>query len=311
MLDDNDSRSIVETELSQLPQGEARVSPLKKWCNALDQSDPIKTLIAGRELAAFAQDADQRGDEDLANRVLAFLREMMETRADVEGCAAAADVLGLWGHEAGISILLKTIDAPSAELRLHTVEALGRIGDLAAVSQLLRVLRNDPHIWVRRHAAQALGLIQDLRAVPDLIEALEEDLYPVQAGAADALGRLPCSASREALRRATKSEHAVVRWHAARALGKIGRGPAVTILEGLRGDRAKIFRRTVAEVARTSLCQVRGRQSELWRRYYRLRRNLMLAMPIILQWIRERRQTMSKAKARIEEQLRRFGDRDE
>jgi hypothetical protein len=81
---------------------------------------------------------------------------------------------------------------PNHGVRRAAAEALGRLGDPAAVPDLRERLRADENWSVRQAAAQALGRLGDPAAVPDLLERLRSDDEPwnVRSGAAGALGRL-------------------------------------------------------------------------------------------------------------------------
>jgi HEAT repeat protein len=73
-------------------------------------------------------------------------------------------------------------------VRLHAVEALGKIRSAQAVDPLLRVLFNDRDAAVREDAARALGEIGDARAVEFLLIVMKEaGLRPL---AIEALGKI-------------------------------------------------------------------------------------------------------------------------
>lgn len=73
-------------------------------------------------------------------------------------------------------------------VRLHAVEALGRMKAVEAVDPLLYVLFNDADAAVREDAIRALGEIADRRATAFLLKVIEEPgLRPL---AIDALGRI-------------------------------------------------------------------------------------------------------------------------
>jgi HEAT repeat protein len=68
--------------------------------------------------------------------------------------------------------LFAALSDPSHKVRLHSVKALGRIGDRNAQPALLNLLKNDPMPLVQACAAMEIGFIGNLSAVPSLIDGL-------------------------------------------------------------------------------------------------------------------------------------------
>ena len=72
-------------------------------------------------------------------------------------------------------------------MKLHAIEALGKMRSPDTVEPLLFVLFNDPDVAVRTDAVRALGDIGDARAVDFLLTALDDlDVRPV---AVESLGK--------------------------------------------------------------------------------------------------------------------------
>ena len=89
---------------------------------------------------------------------------------------------------AAIPSLLAALSHPEWLVRLHAVEALGKMRSPAAVDPLLFVLFNDTDSAIREDAIRALGEIGDGRAVEFLLTAMKEKgLRPL---AVEALGRI-------------------------------------------------------------------------------------------------------------------------
>jgi len=89
---------------------------------------------------------------------------------------------------AAVPILLESLKHEEWLVRLHAVEALGKIRSPDAVEPLLYVLFNDRDAAVREDAARSLGEIGDSRAVEFLMTAMAEPgLRPL---AIEALGRI-------------------------------------------------------------------------------------------------------------------------
>lgn len=256
------------------------------WLSAIESGELLDSWIASRELGTYARPLRERDAAPEMRMLLARLKKVLQTHQEASVRAEAVSVLGLWGHEAALALLLSCLEDKDAAVRMRAVESLGRIGDQAAVSGLAQTLCSDSNLWVRQQAAVALGRIGDLRAVSSLIEALDHDHVLVQAGAVDALGHLPCSATRQALRRSAEGEVAELRWRAARALASVGSARAVPILEALRGDEASLFGYSVDAVAREALERVQERQSDAWRRLYGLRKLVGRTGPAAVTWAR-------------------------
>jgi hypothetical protein len=80
----------------------------------------------------------------------------------------------------------------SAALRLSAARFIGSARAAQSASALIALIGCEPNHGVRRAAAEALGRLGDPAAVPDLLERLRSDDEPwnVRSGAAGALGRL-------------------------------------------------------------------------------------------------------------------------
>lgn len=90
--------------------------------------------------------------------------------------------------EAAVPALIEALAHEDWLVRLHTVEALGKVKSSAVVEPLLRVMFNDRDSAIRVDAALSLGEIGDPRAVEFLITAMrDEDIRPK---AIEALGKI-------------------------------------------------------------------------------------------------------------------------
>ena len=99
----------------------------------------------------------------------------------------ATTTLASIGEEA-VPPLLEALTHAEWLVRLHTVEALGKMRSPAAVEPLLSLLFNDPDSAVREDAIRALGRIGDARALEFLEIAMKEPgLRPV---AVEAMGEI-------------------------------------------------------------------------------------------------------------------------
>lgn len=87
--------------------------------------------------------------------------------------------------------------------------------------RLLTALREARYV-LRGRAADALGMIGDAAAVPALIEALGDEVDAVRGRAASALGKIGDSRATEPLLAMLRDEDVWLRWAAADALGALG-----------------------------------------------------------------------------------------
>ena len=172
--------------------------------------------------------------------------------SDLAVSLAAADALGRIGDPATVNGLLGALEHPSAHVRLGAAralgqmratvaveplrtmlllgdglevsvasEALGRIGNPAAIDALLATLA-DPVPTPRWHAAMGVLNAMGEPAIGPLVERLDsQDLY-VRRNAAQALGWIGSRSATAALVHTLKDQDVTVRTQAAWALGEIG-----------------------------------------------------------------------------------------
>jgi HEAT repeat protein len=132
----------------------------------------------------------------------------------------AAAVLGELRLADHAEALRGAISSDDDEVAASAARGAGFIGDAEAVEPLLALLGDRRRSWfVRAAAAKALGAIGDPEAVPALEAELAEEVWWVQANAADALALLG-PAGRSALERAAASVRTDLRGHAVAALDR-------------------------------------------------------------------------------------------
>ena len=127
--------------------------------------------------------------------------------------------------------LLESLASNDAPIRKVAAEALGFLGDRAAVGPLLDVILYDGNDSVRRAAAEALNEISREGALGYLLDALTDEDPAVRRAAAQALGFLGNRAAFDPLADvALHDGDETVRRAAAEALAKLDRRRAVEIL---------------------------------------------------------------------------------
>ncbi len=133
-------------------------------------------------------------------------------------------------EEKNVQGLIKALRHPDVTVQYEAVEALGDLGDPAAVTPLVEVLSRDEYSAVRWKAAEALSKI-GTPAVGELIGALSNPDEDVRWKAAIALGDIGDARAIDPLIGLLGDPDRFVKSRVAYALGKIGQ-PAVHPLTG-------------------------------------------------------------------------------
>lgn len=150
-----------------------------------------------------------------------------------------------------VSLLRQGLRSRSAPTRAATVELLGRFQAVAATSDIIEVLGNDPSMEVRARAARALGRIGSPRSVNSLLGCLMAGAPAVQVQAIWALGEVGADDAVPALRTMLVGPSRPMSDASARALARItplGPGILARIAEG-EGYPAESARLVLAEIS--------------------------------------------------------------
>jgi HEAT repeat protein len=129
---------------------------------------------------------------------------------------------------AKIAVLKEALDHRDPNIGLHAALLLGRRGDAAALPSLVDMLNSGDEVWAIQ-AANVLGEQGYSQAADALVGAIAGDLPCLHRAAAQALQEMGSPAV-PTLIRALQHPDNHVRWHAARALGKIGTPEAIPVL---------------------------------------------------------------------------------
>lgn len=166
--------NVQESAASILSQiADARV--LDPLVRALDSADWIVRMHAAKALGRI-------GDVKVAPSMLPLLQDKVKAvRVDT------AHALAMMGR-AAMPLLLDALRHEEWLVRLHAVEALGKIKLPDAVEPLLSVLFNDHDTAVREDAVRSLGEIGDPRAVEFLLTVMKDT--GLRHLAAEALGKI-------------------------------------------------------------------------------------------------------------------------
>ncbi len=110
--------------------------------------------------------------------------------------AAAVQALGDLGDITTTQQVIPLLDDPAVIVRAGAAEALGKLRSAGAVDPLATALMSGrsyyrgSSLWVRRHYVEALGAIGDAAAVAVLARCLDDSDETVQVAAVGALGQV-------------------------------------------------------------------------------------------------------------------------
>ncbi len=124
--------------------------------------------------------------------------------------------------------------AVSEVAKVLAIDALGRLGALSAVEELLEIY-DHPQLAVRIATLQAFTRLHDPRSLPAVLLATKDPAWEVRAQAAICLGRLASDEAIPALRQLLTDDQWWVRYHAAQALAVLGH-PGVLCLQTTAED---------------------------------------------------------------------------
>jgi HEAT repeat protein len=193
----------IRSDLDRLRRKSTRMDAVARLgkVGAIEAIGPLLRLcrqVKSGDREAIAEALAQMGEP----AVKPLIKHGLEDKSDhVRRCAAQA--LALIGPPAqkAYSALLHGLDDKSLGVRLHTIDALGKIGDVRAVEPLVGVL-GDGEDDVRERAAEALGRLGD-PAIGAVCEVLDRsDALRMRLAAAYALSRIGGEGATERLRRA-------------------------------------------------------------------------------------------------------------
>ena len=179
----------------------------------------------------------------MSNTLLYLLRVITHPMPIVR--ASAAEALGTLGNPAALPALLTALSDENETVRRAAAAALDTLGDPDALPALITAL-SDENETVRRAAASALDTLGDPAALPALITALSDENETVRRAAASALGTLGNPVALPAIIIALSDDVQTVRWSAISALGRLGEIAAIPTLLTALSDEDKNVRQSAA-----------------------------------------------------------------
>lgn len=224
------SREVVATP-EAIKDVALRGAPIAVW-GVLEHGESLECLdcIAYVEPLLWSKDATVREISAwwLRRRVFGYaevalkVRKVIETDADPERRAAAADALGEFLDPGGTKFLVNAASDSSPLVREHVMYALRRMNDSAGVPAVSLGL-GDGEAKVRRAALETATKLGGFRDVPAVAKLLSDGDAVVRGRAADALGVFRAKGSVPGLMAlAVKDGDEDVRVDAVNALGEIG-----------------------------------------------------------------------------------------
>ncbi len=158
-----------------------------KWIGTVCQTE--------RSISGVAADVSLTGGLGVEgmNADVRFVAKQM-----IEACQDEADTKVRWECQrrlvkigkASVPVLISLLTHPLVDVRLLSVDALGKIGDLSAAPALERTLESDPNHDVQGVAAEALGRLRDNRNLAPLLRALNTGSTGKRMDAVRAVARL-------------------------------------------------------------------------------------------------------------------------
>jgi len=196
-----------------------------KLLEALSDKDPMTRSLAAQRLGALK----------IASSRSALAR-VLATDSQEQVRQAAAFSLRQIEDPGATDALGKALKDSSPNVRILALTGLGHYKD-ASKGRLVEAMCQDKSVEVRRTAVFVLGRLEDRASVPTLEQLLKTDPDgAVRAGAAQALGDLRATESKEALRSLLKDPAKVVQASAARSLMMLGDGSAFEAARALDND---------------------------------------------------------------------------
>ena len=167
----------------------------------------------GNDLETILSDMKGRGGE-----VTVYIRYLRNgTPFERE---RAAEALGEIGDPAAVGPLIDALTDPSETIQYLAAKSLGDLNDPRAADPLIAKLKSADK-WVRRAAVTALGLMGVKKAVDPIIPLLGDPKHDVRAFAAWSLGQLGDPRAIGPLRELLADTHEDVRKEALAAIEKL------------------------------------------------------------------------------------------
>ncbi|RUO89276.1 HEAT repeat domain-containing protein [Corallococcus sp. AB018] len=216
------ARELEEPTLRR-PPGTSCLSAPAPGCEAVFDACTPRAAYVASVLAAYARQGAM-GEPEALHAL---------QRADVRLTPVALQALVAFGSPAAVPGVLGQLAVPECRARaLASLVSLGGVALPAATEPLLRLLATGEEGWERARAAEALGRVGDAAAIGALLQAVYAPHSEVQAAAVYALGKY---SFRENAKELVPLFQQVVATHAS----PVARSHARLALEGLSGQEVR------------------------------------------------------------------------
>lgn len=186
---------------------------------------------------------------DRTNTAVPALMKALEKDEDEKVRLSSVWALGVFQDPQSVPSLVKALEDKSPEIRWRSAYVLGRIGKDAAESvfPLSKRAREDAEMWVRLHSVYALHRIGDLGGVRALGDAATDKDFQIRKNAVLALGEIQGRKAVPDLLKAARDEQALIRRIAVCMLGLLEDPQAIpTLKDALQHDPDKNVRANAA-----------------------------------------------------------------
>jgi HEAT repeat protein len=152
----------------------------------------LKQAPKARAQAALA--LGEFGDPGAVKALIDAIDYTSRDRDVLDANRYLADALGALRAKEAVPALTRLVGSPDGYVQVAAVDALGRIGDPAAIDTLVAVATGAPEAFTAKKALLALGRIGDPRAAPAVMKMLFEErpgvsFFPEAAFAASQIGK--------------------------------------------------------------------------------------------------------------------------
>ena len=191
---------------------------------------------------AAAEATGRLGDSSAVPKLIELMEQATASDLDAPRLQKIIDTLRRLRDGRAVLPLLELLTHKNHRVRARAAEALGQIGDPAALQPLSELLFRDQMESVQASAAKALGDLGDPEALTALEHGLQQSLA-VRSKAIIAIGQLQDPAATEVVEEMLDDPASAIRYHAATILGELGDDAVIPKLERLVVDSDDMVRR--------------------------------------------------------------------
>ncbi|WP_197444096.1 HEAT repeat domain-containing protein [Maioricimonas rarisocia] len=193
---------------------------------------------------AAAEATGRLGDSSAVPKLIELMEQASVSDLDAPRLQKIIDTLRRLRDGRAVLPLLELLTHKNHRVRARAAEALGQIGDPAALQPLSELLYRDQIEMVQAAAAKALGDLGDPEALTALEHGLQQPLA-VRSKAIIAIGQIQEPEAAEMVMEMLDDPASAIRYHAVTILGELGDDSVTPKLERLIVDSDDMVRRAV------------------------------------------------------------------